>query len=128
MSPGDENGRQFLPSFGVTFNRAHHQAREFAGVRRSDLAARDVSGPLTRAARLARRIAGEPAAEVGRSRQQRGRIVGAGTLRQAMHEQIELVQDGDPVTAADDGRGRKRRADRYPDRGADFVAELADQE
>jgi hypothetical protein len=36
--------------------------------------------------------------------------VGAGALRQALHEQIELVQDGDPVAAAGDGGGRQRRA------------------
>jgi hypothetical protein len=45
-----------------------------------------------------------------------------------MHEQIEIVQAGNPVTAAGDGQRRQRRADRYPDRGANFVAELADQE
>jgi hypothetical protein len=83
-----------------------------------------VSGRLTRAWR----IAGEPAAQVGRSRQQRGTIVGADALRQTMHEQIELVQDGEPIAAAGNRRGHQRRADRYPDRGADFVAELADQE
>src|SRR5262245_14893856 len=117
---------KLLRSQCVTFNGAHHQARGYDGVRHSDLVARAVSGWLTRAGRLAWRIAGEPAAQVGRSWQQRAAIVGAGALSQAMHEQIELVQHSDPVAGAGEGRGHQRRAHCYPDCGADFVAELAD--
>jgi hypothetical protein len=107
----------------------HGPLRRRTGMQRRTGAMQSGRAPYGDGAFLStRRIAGEPAPQMRRPRQQGRPIARAGARREPVDEQVELVEDGCAVAATGNRRGRDGRAHAHLDGAANLVAELAHQE